>query len=87
MNLLESLLASSTIQMLGWALLHSLWQGILLTILLKGALNAFKKKSANTRYSISCFTLLLMLILPVSTAFVDYSAPQTTVLSQISFSI
>jgi len=68
MNLLDTLLASSAIQTFGWALLHSLWQGIVLAIFLKAALNLPKKVSANIRYLIACLTLLLMLLLPVATA-------------------
>jgi beta-lactamase regulating signal transducer with metallopeptidase domain len=69
MKILDTLLSSSTIQISGWVLLHSIWQGILLAILLKGALNLLKRSSANTRYLIACITLLLMLLLPVSTTF------------------
>lgn len=68
MNLLDTLCASQGIQTFGWALLHSLWQGIALALFLKAALNLPKKVSANTRYLIACLTLLLMLILPVATA-------------------
>lgn len=68
MNLLQALLASSAVKILGWALLHSLWQGIILATLLKAVLNIWKKASANARYHISCVTLLLMLVLPVLTA-------------------
>jgi beta-lactamase regulating signal transducer with metallopeptidase domain len=69
MKMLDTLLASSVIQTFGWALLHSLWQGIILAILLKSTLSLSKKLSANTRYLIACITLFLMLVLPVSTAF------------------
>lgn len=68
MNLLDTLLASPAIQMFGWALLHSLWQGIILAILLKGALSLSRKASANSRYLAACLTLLLMLVLPILTA-------------------
>ena len=68
MNLLDSLCTSQVIQAFGWALLHSLWQGIALAIFLKAALNLPKKISASTRYLFACLTLLSMLLLPVLTA-------------------
>lgn len=68
MNLFDTLLVSHAIQMFGWALLHSLWQGIILAIFLKGALSLLRKASANLRYLLACLTLLLMLLLPISAA-------------------
>ncbi|MDQ3801083.1 MAG: M56 family metallopeptidase, partial [Acidobacteriota bacterium] len=68
MRFLQTLLASPAIQVLGWILLHSLWQGMVLAIFLKGGLSLSGKLSANARYLIACLTLMLMLILPVSTA-------------------
>lgn len=68
MNLLDTLSTSQAIQTFGWILLHSLWQGIVLAVFLKAALNLPKKVSANTRYLIACLTLVLMLLLPVATA-------------------
>jgi beta-lactamase regulating signal transducer with metallopeptidase domain len=68
MRLLNALLTSSAVQIFGWALLHSLWQGVILATLLKSILNLWKKASANARYLVSCIALLLMLVLPVLTA-------------------
>ncbi len=60
MKQLDTLLSSSAIHALGWVLLHSLWQGFVLAVLLKTALSVSKKTSANTRYLISCLTLFTM---------------------------
>jgi beta-lactamase regulating signal transducer with metallopeptidase domain len=87
MNLFESLFSPSATQMLGWGLLHSLWQVTILAIFLKIILSGLRKNSANTRYLISCITLLLMLILPVSTALWSYSGSQNVDLAETNFSI
>jgi beta-lactamase regulating signal transducer with metallopeptidase domain len=38
------------IQALGWTLLHSLWQGVIIALLLATVLLIFRKQSANSRY-------------------------------------
>jgi beta-lactamase regulating signal transducer with metallopeptidase domain/beta-lactamase class D len=52
---------------LGWALFHSLWQGIAVGVLLAGLLALLKGYSPNLRYLFSCCALMLMLIFPVAT--------------------
>jgi beta-lactamase regulating signal transducer with metallopeptidase domain len=71
MKLFEFFLASKTAQIIGWALLHSLWQGIFLAALLRGVDEFLRKSRANTRYVLACGVLLLMLTLPVLTALWD----------------
>ena len=68
MKFIGLMLASSAVQTIGWALLHSLWQGIVLAALLGITMSLLRKRTANLRYLIACGTLSLMLILPVSTA-------------------
>jgi beta-lactamase regulating signal transducer with metallopeptidase domain len=67
MKLFDMIATSPVMQMVGWVLLHSLWQGLILAILLKSALCLFRKTSTNARYLISGVTLLLMMILPILT--------------------
>jgi bla regulator protein BlaR1 len=57
---------------LGWTLLHFLWQGALIAILLAFALAALRRATARTRYLVSSIALLLMLLLAVGT-FVNLS--------------
>ncbi|MBC7933710.1 MAG: hypothetical protein H7Z38_24375, partial [Rubrivivax sp.] len=52
---------------LGWALLHSLWQGGLVAVVLAGALSLLKGRSASLRYALACAALTLMLIAPAAT--------------------
>jgi HEAT repeat protein/beta-lactamase regulating signal transducer with metallopeptidase domain len=52
---------------LGWALVHFLWQGAALAIVLGMALAALRPTAARTRYALSLLTLCAMLVLPVAT--------------------
>lgn len=70
MNALESMLAHPFAQALGWALLHFIWQGVLVAIVLAGALAVLRGSTANVRYGVSCAALLLMLALPIGTILV-----------------
>ena len=50
-----------------WALIHSLWQGALVGILLTIALIILRNKKATVRYVVSCLALLSIVILFVGT--------------------
>ena len=63
MRLLESVLAEPVLQALGWSLIHFVWQGALLAILLAGARLMLRNRSADARYLAACATLALMLML------------------------
>src|SRR5882757_569670 len=54
-------------QALGWALVHFLWQGAALAILLGVALALIRPTAARTRYAVALLTLAAMLVLPVAT--------------------
>jgi beta-lactamase regulating signal transducer with metallopeptidase domain len=53
---------------LGWALVHSLWQGALLALLLGTLLAIVPSRAARARYALAVTTLVLMLALPLRTA-------------------
>src|SRR3954468_11478565 len=52
---------------LGLALVHFLWQGAALAIVLAVALTALRARAARTRYALSLLTLIAMVLLPVAT--------------------
>lgn len=52
---------------LGWSLLHFLWQGAAITILLATVLGLLRGRSPQARYAASFCALLLMAILPLAT--------------------
>ena len=60
------------------ALLHFVWQGLAVTILLWLALWAFRKRSAALRYIVSCAALALLVLLPLITTVALYERPGVT---------
>ncbi len=65
MNTLAHWISPETMQVLGWTLVHFLWQGAVLAALLWFALAAIR--SASGRYVASVIVLVLMLVAPVFT--------------------
>src|SRR5215469_2472054 len=71
---IENLLTQGPSQALGWALVHFLWQGALVALLLAACKPLLRRSSARVRYVVSCLFLLALLALPVLTFMV--SMPQ-----------
>jgi beta-lactamase regulating signal transducer with metallopeptidase domain len=71
---LEVIFTSPAARALGWALLHSLWQGALVGLLLAAVLSLLRGRAANVRYAASCAALALMLLLPAAT-FLRHGGP------------
>jgi bla regulator protein blaR1 len=69
-------LPTPLLEALGWTLLHSLWQGALIAVLLFFIL-LFVKQS-QPRYLLSCAALLLMLLFPALTFGTLYENPDVT---------
>jgi beta-lactamase regulating signal transducer with metallopeptidase domain/peptidoglycan/xylan/chitin deacetylase (PgdA/CDA1 family) len=65
---LETIAAAPALETLGWALVHSLWQGALVAILYACFAASRRATGANVRYAGSCAALGLMLLLPAATA-------------------
>lgn len=57
---------------LGWALVHSLWQGALLALGLRVALAVVPRAHAGVRHALAGATLAAMLVTPVATAVVAH---------------
>jgi beta-lactamase regulating signal transducer with metallopeptidase domain len=64
----ENLLRQPAAQVMGWALLHFVWQGALVGGLTAIALAALRTSAADVRYVVSTIGLSLMLTLPAVTA-------------------
>src|SRR5437867_6830810 len=71
------------VQAIGWALLHLLWQGVLVAAILAAALALLHSRSANARYLASCGALLLLVALGVATAYRAYE-PGVAILVSVS---
>lgn len=61
------MLPDALVQDLGWTLLHSLWQGTLVALLLALALRLSRRRSSNLRYLLGCAALVFGLAGPVLT--------------------
>ncbi len=62
-----TLLNAPLVELIGWALLHFVWQGALVAALLAGALWVLNDHSARVRYVVAGATLAGLLVLPVGT--------------------
>ncbi len=54
-------------QALGWSLVHFFWQGATIALVWRSALIGLNRRSAQSRYLVSCVALALMIIAPVAT--------------------
>lgn len=73
MTTLTTWISSATVQAMGWALVHFLWQGTALVALSAAAMTLFRRPSI--RYLIGMSCLALMLLAPIVTFF-SYRSPQ-----------
>src|SRR5258708_1910500 len=67
-TMLSSSLTGPMAQAIGWALLHLLWQGVLVAAILAATLALMKRQSANARYLASWGAMIALLVLVVATA-------------------
>lgn len=67
MSLFQSTLQSPHAYRLGWALLHSLWEGAAVSLSLMFFLLLARKAAPQTRYLASCAAMLAMFVLPIVT--------------------
>ncbi len=72
------LFSNEVAQRIGWALIHFLWQGLAVTVLLMLTLQLLRRRSAQARWLVSCAALGLMAVLPVVTACVVTVDPAPT---------
>ncbi|MBC5993945.1 M56 family metallopeptidase [Pontibacter cellulosilyticus] len=79
MNQILNLFSESVVQALGWTLLHSLWQGALLAIILSLLMLVLHRHTSKTRYTIAAATLLLqVLVSAITFDHYYFLAPQET---------
>ncbi|RRB07218.1 M56 family metallopeptidase [Larkinella rosea] len=65
---------------LGWALVHTLWQGTVLVAAAALALRLTQKRASSVRYGIGIGTLVLQLLMFLATCWLGYEPFQTTML-------
>jgi beta-lactamase regulating signal transducer with metallopeptidase domain len=72
MSAIEMMLGSPLAQAIGWALVHLVWQGVIVAGILAAVLALLQTKSAHVRYLISCAAMLVLLGLGTATAIRAY---------------
>jgi len=82
MSTLEALLAHPAVQALGWSLIHFVWQGAAVAVLLAGANLLLRARSANARYFAACAALVMMLMLMAGNLFIFTASLPSTPLAQ-----
>lgn len=76
----EAFLTRSIIQTLGWTLLHFIWQGLLVALIMAGINAVLNRHSASHRYVVACCAMLSMIALPILTfLFLQSSLSQAVV--------
>ena len=60
------------VEAVGWALLHTLWQGALVALLFAGGLVLARRRSPQLRYLLGCGALALLVALPLGTGTLLY---------------
>jgi beta-lactamase regulating signal transducer with metallopeptidase domain len=78
------MLAGDTLQTLGWALVHSLWQGALVAFVYACFAALAKNATPNVRYVAACAALGLMLFIPAATVLLKPVGPQLPSAREVS---
>ena len=65
------------IEITGWTLLHLVWQGAILGLVVAGLLWLFRRRSADARYAVASGGLVALLAAPIVTAAVLWQAART----------
>jgi bla regulator protein blaR1 len=77
MDFIYKIIPEEIVSAIGWTIFHSLWQGIIVAILLGTFLLLAGKKSARLRYNISVSALFVMLFISLITFTKVYDKPET----------
>ncbi len=64
MSVIEGLVSHPAVHAFGWTLVHFVWQGMALALLLAAVLATLRNRSVNARYLAACIALLAMTALP-----------------------
>lgn len=72
MEFIQAYFSTELIYALGWTVVHSLWQGILIALIMAGALIGLQSKSSKLRYEIAGLSLFMVLISALVTFIILY---------------
>lgn len=77
MNFLENIIPENLASAFGWMIIHSLWEGALVALLLSIVLLMLNKKSARVRYLVSVGALLFFAAISIRTFAEHYNSANT----------
>jgi beta-lactamase regulating signal transducer with metallopeptidase domain len=77
----DPLLDTPLVQSIGWALIHFVWQGTAIGLATAIALRLLAEARPTMRYAVGCFSLVLMLIVPIAAVFSDRTSDSLNVVS------
>ena len=83
MKALLKLSALPLIHHLGWTLLHFLWQGTLVALLLACVLGSIRSQESRLRYLIACAGLAIMVALSITTFVIQSRTTHTQAATQL----
>jgi len=76
MNILQEIFSEQFLYALGWTLIHSLWQGAIIGLVIAGAMILLHKYTARLRYFIYSISLFVVAALAVVTFISSYTSYQ-----------
>jgi len=79
MTFIQNFLSDQSVYALGWTIVHSIWQILVIALILRGLLNVFHNASSNVRYLTvagSFITIILCSIVTFSIVYRGYSPEQ-----------
>ncbi|MEM9820538.1 MAG: M56 family metallopeptidase [Bacteroidota bacterium] len=74
MEFLHQYISEELIYALGWTVLHSLWQGLLVALIMAFLFQALREKSARIRYEIASLSLFAVFLMALSTFIILYDS-------------
>jgi bla regulator protein BlaR1 len=72
MNTLQNIFSASWADVLGWTLLHSLWQALAIVLLLYSSFRIFSQLSSQAKYTLACLGMLLTFVSSIVTFTLTY---------------
>lgn len=85
MTFIENITNNSGIQTLGWTLIHSLWQGLLVFLVIKTTLQFISQKKSQLRYSLGLLGIIILLMASVSTFMYLLPSSNYSIAQTVSF--
>ena len=72
MDFIIQFISEDLIYALGWTVVHSIWQGLLVAIIMALVMQSMQKSSAKLRYEVASISLFLVFVFSLSTFILLY---------------